>query len=486
MTKAVGNHNIPGSTVTQESVSTMQKPNSNQNMDDIFIDLDSLGPRDKENICYELLSQMGFRGLDWNIKIPGIDMVAELPKRDPDGLQYKEMWLISLELRCKPVTLIEMVLREPELLFHHGHRQLTLFKETSYDFNTPVTLLFMDFHYNKHELDNYIEQINKYQKSKYKKSGLLLRTRIWDSNYLISLINKYPNILYKYFSEENRLRSETRKSYKELYEENIKLTNRQAILIRELENEKNQRIRAERDAVWKDIAFSAAHKIGNPIFAIETNLNPLQKRISEARTEEAIEIINNIQISVEKSKAFIEQFKSLSKAQEIRPLPIPLYPIFADACRIVSGQGVVCTIACPETILVKGDPDRLAECFDELAMNAAHWFDKKEKNLWFTVEEPAPDSLPRFLDSSGQYVLIQVRDNGCGILLADKELIFDAFVTRRPHGTGLGLALVRRIIEGHGGHISESGIPGEGSNFVLYLPLIVAPHQVDHGSMESC
>jgi signal transduction histidine kinase len=68
-------------------------------------------------------------------------------------------------------------------------------------------------------------------------------------------------------------------------------------------------------------------------------------------------------------------------------------------------------------------------------------------------------------------VLLHVKDNGCGIEVANKQKIFDAFFTTYDHGTGLGLALVRQIIDGHGGGIVESGIPGQGADFEIYLPI---------------
>jgi signal transduction histidine kinase len=67
--------------------------------------------------------------------------------------------------------------------------------------------------------------------------------------------------------------------------------------------------------------------------------------------------------------------------------------------------------------------------------------------------------------------LIHVRDNGAGVPLENKTRIFDAFFSTYTHGTGLGLALVRRIVEGHGGAVFERGISGEGADFEIYLPL---------------
>lgn len=440
-----------------------------------IIDWEKLNEREIENLCRELLTQMGFQGIEWSKISPWTDMIAELPRKDPDGYEYREWWMVSLEIHEPSQALILLSKRGidffvQEILGFSDKYIKRYDKEKKFDFS--ITFLFIIFPGQEESID--LVEINRhmeYYRHRSKEFGRSLRIRFWDQEALTSLIHQYPQIGYKYFSDEGRIQSKTRKSYEELYKENSQLVARQAKLIAELENEKNIRIRAQRDAVWKDISFSAAHKIGNPIFAIETDLEPLIKRIKEQRTGEAVEVIDNIRSSVEKAKAYVEQFKSLARAQEIKPVSIPLRPILQDACRAIRSKDISCQVECPPELDVLADPDRLAECFDELVTNAVRWLDKPGKKIELSTVLPIPEPLPGFLDSSKYYILVHVKDNGCGIKIPDKQEIFDAFFTTNDQGTGLGLALVRRIIDGHGGGIIETGIPGKGADFEVYLPL---------------
>lgn len=438
-----------------------------------YIDWDRLTPPDSENLCRELLSQMGFRRLDWGKGTREVDLIAELPKQDPDGFEYRELWLVSMGLHAPIEMLVDLASHDPQYLVHRLMKyseRLATSLSRSYESSITLLLILLRKSAHSEEVDAFRERIEK-RRLMMEPAGLNVRIRIWDQEYLASLIHRFPSIGYKYFSDEGRIRSITRKSYEELYSENAKYSEGLAVALRELQDEKNKRVRAERDSIWKDISFSATHKIGNPIFAIETDLDPLLKRIEEERKQEAAEVVSNIRSSVEKAKAFVEQFKSLARAQQIKPISLALKPIIEDACRAAGNHGVLCSVNCPEDVEVQGDPERLAECFDELVANTMHWFDKGEKRISIDVISPAPSPIPDFLDSSQNYALIRVTDNGCGVPATEKNRIFDAFFTTRDHGTGLGLALVRRIIDGHNGGIIEVGPPGKGADFEIFLPL---------------
>ena len=435
-----------------------------------FVDWDKLSPTDTDNLCKELLTQMGFKRIDWQNDSPEVDMIAELPKKDPDGFEYKELWLISMG-NIPTDNLMEMALHDPAYLIHWLSRHSDEARGKSHLQSAATFTVLLISPRNSAQSDEFAQYSENWRRrARRNPMSTNARLRVWDQSYLTSLIHQFPQIGYKYFSDEGRLRSETRKSYEDLYNENSGMVIRLTSLVLELEEEKRRRASAERDAVWKDISFAAAHKIGNPIFAIETDLDPLEKRIMEERITEAMEVVDNIRSAVEKAKSFVEQFKSLAKAQQIKLAHISLRMILTQAVRTVCNQNIHCEINCPPETFVLGDLERLSECFDELVANSVHWFDKEEKNIVINVSCPKAESLPSILDSNKQYVLVHFLDNGVGIPVAEKSRIFDAFFTTHEHGTGLGLALVRRIIEGHAGIILESGVPGKGADFEIYLP----------------
>ena len=70
-----------------------------------------------------------------------------------------------------------------------------------------------------------------------------------------------------------------------------------------------------------------------------------------------------------------------------------------------------------------------------------------------------------------QYVRIEISDNGPGISKDNLSRIFEPFFTTRFDGTGLGLPLVHRVIEEHGGHIIPDTLVGKGTTFIINLPI---------------
>jgi signal transduction histidine kinase len=434
-------------------------------------DIERLGPREFENLCFELLTQMGFRRVEWGKELRDIDAVAILPRKDPDGFQYQELWLISMGLHAPVDMLLEMA-SDPDYLYHRFFRNPeSSERAASVRSGAPLTLLLIPFPRGgaSESIGRDVARVER--RLRERPSRVLFRLRVWDTQQLIILLQQYPQLLYKYFSEQGRAQSKYRKSAEDMYRDNVALNERLQGTVAALKEEKDKRVRAERDAVWKELSFTAAHKLGNPIFALETDLQGLKTRIVEGRPD-AVELAAEMRASLEKAKIIIEQFKSLTKAQEISPRPVDIAPLVKCATRIAEKSGVKVALKLSEKIPpTLADPGRMTECFDELVANAMHWFDKESKEITVLIERTKKKDLPDSLDRSRRYLRIRVEDNGCGVPIENKDKIFSPFFTTYHHGTGLGLSLVERIVEGHGGAIREVGKPGKGASFEIYLPI---------------
>lgn len=442
-----------------------------------IIDLEKLEPREFENLCFELITQMGFQRVEWGKEFREIDVVATLSKKDPDGYEYKELWLISMGRRAQVEEMLELAVRDSEYFIHRLLSRYPedigeLFSKYKIRSDIPITVLFIL--QRQSQLPEILEhEFGRLERRlKERPYPFNIRVRWWDAQYLTNLIKQYPQISFKYFSEEARVKSKYRKAPEELYEENVKLTEEVLSVKNQLEDEKKKRFIAERNAAWKDVAFKAAHKLGNPIDAIDTYLQGLKRRIQSNRMQDALTTANEMDVSIEEAKTVIAQFKSLTKSQEIKPRPVDLVPLIQHACNIAQENGVNVSIPIVENLpQVMVDPEKMAECFNELVSNALHWFDKTDKKIIVKINKITKKDLPEGLNKTQQYLRICFEDNGCGVPFENKEKIFAPFYTTDPHGTGLGLSLVKWIIEENGGQIHEVGKPGEGAIFEMYLPL---------------
>jgi signal transduction histidine kinase len=118
-------------------------------------------------------------------------------------------------------------------------------------------------------------------------------------------------------------------------------------------------------------------------------------------------------------------------------------------------------------IPIQADRNQLMQVLSHLLENAIQYSDESEP---VTVQ----------LTQSEDWAVIQVSDRGCGIPLSQQSRIFDPFYrvdpsrTRATGGPGLGLSLVKRLVESMGGKITVQFKPGEGSNFILTLPILGA------------
>jgi signal transduction histidine kinase len=139
--------------------------------------------------------------------------------------------------------------------------------------------------------------------------------------------------------------------------------------------------------------------------------------------------------------------------------------LVADARRRVAEQGFTIDFAAPaDPVFADADKDAFGRAIANLIDNAVK-YSPDSRTIWVDVARDA------------DRIAITVRDQGLGIPAHEHADIFHRFVrgaesrSRRIRGTGIGLALVRQIVDAHGGDIALVSAPGQGSRFTLMIPL---------------
>jgi signal transduction histidine kinase len=121
------------------------------------------------------------------------------------------------------------------------------------------------------------------------------------------------------------------------------------------------------------------------------------------------------------------------------------------------GSGILIRHRADATVFATVDEDQIRQVLWNLLKNAIQ-------------ASPKGSSIDIAVDQTNDEVILSVTDQGVGIDPSQRDRIFDMFYSERTHGAGIGLALVRQIVDGHGGSIEAAGNPGPGATFRVTLP----------------
>lgn len=161
----------------------------------------------------------------------------------------------------------------------------------------------------------------------------------------------------------------------------------------------------------------------------------------------------------------LELAKLQSGSIELQKTHLPVRKTLNDIIarfELKSKPDLVIQVICPPELEVRADADRLEQILYNLLSNAVRYSEG-------SVE------VDIIAESQGQGVNFRVHDNGPGIAEEDLPFIFERFYRGQKHrpgeeGSGLGLSIVRNLVEMHGGIISAESLPGQGTTFIFYLP----------------
>ena len=215
----------------------------------------------------------------------------------------------------------------------------------------------------------------------------------------------------------------------------------------------------------EEYAYVTSHDLQEPLRKINLFSDLLEEKITE---KNELALLQKIKASASRMTNLIKgvlQYSQVSSDSELK-VPIDLNKLINEIeidfeLLLQEKQGRIIRGKLPK---VKGIPIQIHQLFSNLISNSIKFNDKAPEIKIAAVEYVDEFSLKKMIKLSFQ-------DNGIGFRTEHAERIFQLFrrLEGTVSGTGIGLALCKRIVEGHGGTISASGVPGEGSTFEITL-----------------
>ena len=245
----------------------------------------------------------------------------------------------------------------------------------------------------------------------------------------------------------------------------VERRNRELRRVKERLEETNRELEASNERL-EQFAYAASHDLQEPLRMVTSYLTLVEDRYGDELDEDGQEFIDYAVDGAERMRQMIDGLLAYSRVEtQGEPFePVDLETVLADVrqdleLRLEERDATVEVDGLPT---VEGDGHQLRQLFQNLLSNAVTYSGDDPPRIRVTAER------------NGSGWAVSVADDGIGIDPADQERIFEVFQRlhgREGHdGTGIGLAMCRRIVERHGGEISVDSEPGEGATFTVTLP----------------
>jgi len=231
---------------------------------------------------------------------------------------------------------------------------------------------------------------------------------------------------------------------------------------------------SEADRRKNEFLATLAHELRNPLAPIRNGLELMKLTGGQAATIEHVRSMMERQLT--QMVRLVDDLMDVSRISrgklELRKERVPLAAVLNSAVEtsrpLIEQMGHELTVTLPkQPLIIDADTTRLAQVFLNLLNNAAKYGDRGG-HIWLTVERQGSD------------VVVTVKDTGIGIAADQLPRIFEMFtqvdrsLEKSQGGLGIGLTLVKRLVEMHGGSVeARSEGAGKGSEFVVRLPVVI-------------
>jgi nitrogen fixation/metabolism regulation signal transduction histidine kinase len=215
-------------------------------------------------------------------------------------------------------------------------------------------------------------------------------------------------------------------------------------------------VSAQRAQAWGEVARRLAHEIKNPLTPIQLSAERLEMKLANKLLppEQALltKSVKTIVDQVDAMKRLVNDFRDYARLPAAELLPIDLNALVADVIQLYEhGSGIPIQVELdPASPLIRGDAQQLRQVIHNLLQNAQDAHDGQP------VTRPAQVILKTKYSTTSHRLRLLVRDNGTGFPDKILKRAFEPYVTTKAKGTGLGLAVVKKIADEHGARIDIS------------------------------
>ncbi len=223
-------------------------------------------------------------------------------------------------------------------------------------------------------------------------------------------------------------------------------------------------LQAQRDAAWTEVARRLAHEIKNPLTPIQLSAERLQHKLADklgpAEADMLKRSTQTIVNQVSALKNMVDAFRQYARMPEPTRQEIDINALLGEVLTLYESLGGWLQVElAPDLPRIVGDPAQLRQVIHNLLQNA-------EDAL---VETANPRIVVRSLALAGG-TCVSIADNGSGFPEQLMQRAFEPYVTTKPKGTGLGLVIVKKIIEEHGGSVEIANTVPHGARITLKFP----------------